>query len=657
MMSRFDNISDLPDLPPVPPPTDVSAAVALPIGLAQSSPLSSPLHQQLQMQQQFQQQQQQQQLQKLQAQQLHHQQQLQKQYQQLSGTATAMSAASQPGLQFNGQQQQQHLLMPPSNGGGIMAQGASAAANGAITAGQNQLHAEQRRRAIQQQLLLLIHAHKCQMPSAQANQPLQPPNVCKVLHCGTMKNVLQHMARCKDGKECAFPHCGSSRQIIAHYSNCKYQQCPICAPLRRQQTAPPPPSGALGVTQAPQISHQPTMQPLSQAQPTGSMVMAGGDASVIGGIMMEGMPSLGGLGTMPVADIPGVNVGVQPGTGASWRQTLNLQHRTKLVQKLVEALSDCISPEEQQRRGEGIRELARKIEETVYRSATKQEDYYHLLAEKIYKLKKAQEARSRQGGPGQLPGQVPNFVSPPGVPMMRPMGGASTVDASMLPGMASAAGAGSLIMGGLPPALPPTMTMGGVMAAEPAGSGGARRLKRFDPAELKHHFQPVLHSLRKYNEASPFLKPVDYVELGIPDYPHIIKRPMDLQTMANKLNVGQYRDPWQFCDDFRLMIDNAWTYNKKSSRIYKVVVFQRDERVREEGVPDVVPRYAGRCVSFILFLSFFLLLGFCCSFHLPFLYHLLRARGQMLSFATPAWLSTRRCPTLMLFRMMLGCCM
>lgn len=53
------------------------------------------------------------------------------------------------------------------------------------------------------------------------------------------------------------------------------------------------------------------------------------------------------------------------------------------------------------------------------------------------------------------------------------------------------------------------------------------------------------------------------------DYYDIIKTPMDLATIKNKLDTGQYTDPWLYCDDVWLMFDNAWLYNKKTSRVYK----------------------------------------------------------------------------------------
>lgn len=53
------------------------------------------------------------------------------------------------------------------------------------------------------------------------------------------------------------------------------------------------------------------------------------------------------------------------------------------------------------------------------------------------------------------------------------------------------------------------------------------------------------------------------------DYYEIIKNPMDLQTIGDKLKNNAYKEPWQFVDDVGLMFDNAWLYNKKTSKVYK----------------------------------------------------------------------------------------
>ena len=55
----------------------------------------------------------------------------------------------------------------------------------------------------------------------------------------------------------------------------------------------------------------------------------------------------------------------------------------------------------------------------------------------------------------------------------------------------------------------------------------------------------------------------------IQDYFDIVKKPMDLSTIRRKLDSGLYTEPWEFVDDVNQMFDNAWLYNRKTSRVYK----------------------------------------------------------------------------------------
>ncbi|KAI0271518.1 Bromodomain-containing protein [Gloeopeniophorella convolvens] len=70
----------------------------------------------------------------------------------------------------------------------------------------------------------------------------------------------------------------------------------------------------------------------------------------------------------------------------------------------------------------------------------------------------------------------------------------------------------------------------------------------------------------------PFSEPVDWVKLGIPDYPKIVKRPMDLSTMRNKLETGVYPTAEKFRDDFRLIINNCFLYNAPGTPVHQAGV-------------------------------------------------------------------------------------
>lgn len=55
--------------------------------------------------------------------------------------------------------------------------------------------------------------------------------------------------------------------------------------------------------------------------------------------------------------------------------------------------------------------------------------------------------------------------------------------------------------------------------------------------------------------------------LGLLDYPTIIKKPMDLQTLKKKVKNGKYKNNSEFLEDLNLIWDNCKTYNQEGSVI------------------------------------------------------------------------------------------
>ncbi len=62
-----------------------------------------------------------------------------------------------------------------------------------------------------------------------------------------------------------------------------------------------------------------------------------------------------------------------------------------------------------------------------------------------------------------------------------------------------------------------------------------------------------------------FINPVDPVRDGAPDYYKFIKKPMDLKTMSDKLNLGEYNSSKDFENDFHLLVKNCRKYNSHPS--------------------------------------------------------------------------------------------
>jgi hypothetical protein len=58
---------------------------------------------------------------------------------------------------------------------------------------------------------------------------------------------------------------------------------------------------------------------------------------------------------------------------------------------------------------------------------------------------------------------------------------------------------------------------------------------------------------------------------------------MDLGTVKRKLLDHQYMDHVDYCYDVRLVFQNAWTFNQKKHKVYKMtqnVAAAFDERVQ-----------------------------------------------------------------------------
>jgi hypothetical protein len=61
---------------------------------------------------------------------------------------------------------------------------------------------------------------------------------------------------------------------------------------------------------------------------------------------------------------------------------------------------------------------------------------------------------------------------------------------------------------------------------------------------------------------------IDPIALGIPAYFDVIKRPMDLSTIANKITHEQYNDVTGVDKDIRLMIKNCFTFNPPGTPVH-----------------------------------------------------------------------------------------
>ncbi|XP_018323470.1 peregrin [Agrilus planipennis] len=99
---------------------------------------------------------------------------------------------------------------------------------------------------------------------------------------------------------------------------------------------------------------------------------------------------------------------------------------------------------------------------------------------------------------------------------------------------------------------------------------------------LSVQLNPLQASLRKVLELTAskdtneiFTEPVDLEE--VPDYMTVVSEPMDLSTMRNKLDSGQYQDLTSMEKDFDLMIANCLAYNNRDTVFYRAAIKMRDQ--------------------------------------------------------------------------------
>ena len=84
-------------------------------------------------------------------------------------------------------------------------------------------------------------------------------------------------------------------------------------------------------------------------------------------------------------------------------------------------------------------------------------------------------------------------------------------------------------------------------------------------AALMVRCEKVLCALERHKFASIFAQPVDAAAMNLPDYHDVVKHPMDLGTIREKLAAGKYRDPPAFKADCALAFDNCVKYNPKGT--------------------------------------------------------------------------------------------
>jgi len=126
------------------------------------------------------------------------------------------------------------------------------------------------------------------------------------------------------------------------------------------------------------------------------------------------------------------------------------------------------------------------------------------------------------------------------------------------------------------------------------GLFGAHILRSQGDASVVDQLDALLKHILAQPASYPFMRPVDPVSLGLADYAAIIPEPMDLGTVATRLQRSAYGVPQDFVDDVRLTFCNAMTYNPPAHPVHEAaahlsLLFEKKlqatlQRLKQNGV-------------------------------------------------------------------------
>jgi hypothetical protein len=107
--------------------------------------------------------------------------------------------------------------------------------------------------------------------------------------------------------------------------------------------------------------------------------------------------------------------------------------------------------------------------------------------------------------------------------------------------------------------------------------------------QLDYLYNTVLKAVKRHSHAWPFVKPVNIIELNIPAYFDVVKRPMDLGTIESRLKNKYYINANECLKDLMTVFTNCYTFNKPDFGVYTMA--QTIEQImlkKLENIPNEV---------------------------------------------------------------------
>ena len=314
-----------------------------------------------------------------------------------------------------------------------------------------------------------------------------------------------------------------------------------------------------------------------------------------------------------------------------WQQQLQPEQRNHLVKKIVAALLNTVQQDGRALppdRLSAVTSYAQQTEAETFNTATSHEEYFHRLAERIFKIQKDYEEKQmlkkqqilttnltsidksagEQGPPNRIaPTSDCLTTAQPAAVQIKTENSSMSFDThristdslnrmNLLSNNPSTDINGNQIKNEqISPQTTPivvkkeepmttnetttTTTVETVKTEKievdpnrpPPIESTSKKLQKmpavFPPEDIQEKMTPILRQMYDHEEGMWFREPV--TEAIAPGYFSIIKYPMDFSTIFKKIEENQYQTPFQVCEDVWLVFNNTWTFNKKTQKVYK----------------------------------------------------------------------------------------
>lgn len=462
------------------------------------------------------------------------------------------------------------------------------------------------RRVIQQQqnrLLLLRHASKCTLGAA-----------CTTKFCGQMVTLWRHIKSCRD-KHCKTPHCLSSRCVLNHYRMCRTKGqtmiCEVCGPVMKKIKLQEREQGGSQKKRSSSSSSSSSIAPAAAASNSSEgmsvqrLQLQENQARMKG--LLQSLQTLQQkqeelLKQQRTFDEYARHI-TDPNTEKAkhvfqQQDRLQVLHKKlhdqqELVHKEVQALTDPsaaaasspsqqIAPRRNSGKGKRIGKLSRRPSASSTSDNNSKKKRPSLGSRERVAVKRAKNGKA-------LP-MSNNDPQPTQQQQQQPQ---SKKD----------------------PANNNNNTTGVSLVACMTKSEIKKHLESLNkrlvlsPRTVTHKCRPLLQKLLDHEFAWVFRDAVDPVELGLSDYFDVVKNPMHLLLIQNRLENAIYTDMQSFAQETCLVFENAILYNGEQSDVGEVAQnmmndFRQefDEVVRGTCASYLCPhlRLANLCFPFVI---------------------------------------------------------